>query len=66
MTKKDLSQLSQSEKKIMSIISMDPIHVDKISDETGLEPSETLVTLLTLELESLIRKLPGNFYQVVE
>jgi DNA processing protein len=64
--KKDLSQLSQSEKKIMSVISMDTVHVDKISDETGLEPSETLVTLLNLELESLVRKLPGNFYQIVE
>lgn len=64
--KKDLSKLSQSEKKVMSIISIDPVHVDKISDETGLDPSETLVTLLGLELESLIRKLPGNFYQIVE
>jgi DNA processing protein len=64
--KKDYSQLSQSEQKIMSIMSIDPIHVDKISDETDLSPSETLVTLLNLELESLVRKLPGNFYQVVE
>jgi DNA processing protein len=64
--KKDFSQLSASEKKIMSIISMDPIHVDKISDETGLNPSETLVALLDLELDSLVRKLPGNFYQLVE
>jgi len=64
--KKDLSQLSQPEQKIMSIMSIDPIHIDKISDETDLNPSETLVTLLNLELESLIRKLPGNFYQIVE
>jgi DNA processing protein len=64
--KKDFSQLSQSEQQIMSIVSIDAIHIDKISDETGLSPSETLVTLLNLELESLIRKLPGNFYQIVE
>jgi DNA processing protein len=65
-TKKDLSKLSESEKKIMSIISMDPMHVDKISEDAGLNPSDTLVILLNLELESLIRKLPGNFYQIVE
>jgi len=62
----DLEKLTEIEKKIIAVIGSELTHVDKISDECGLNPSETLVTLLNLELENIIRKLPGNYYQIVE
>ncbi len=62
----DLDKLNDIEKQIVKLIGSDIVHVDKISDECGLNPSETLVTLLNLELEGILRKLPGNYYQIVE
>jgi DNA processing protein len=63
---KNLEKLTDTERKITELLASEIIHVDKISDECGLNPSETLVTLLNLELEGIIRKLPGNYYQIVE
>jgi DNA processing protein len=62
----NLDNLTEMQKKIIALLATEITHVDKISDECGLNPSETLVTLLNLELEGLIRKLPGNYYQIVE
>ncbi len=66
VVKQDLSKLSDMEKKIYELCKTDIVHIDKISDECGLNPSDTLVTLLTMELDGVVRKLPGNFYQIVE
>ena len=62
----NIENLTGIERKIAELLTSELIHVDKISDECGLNPSETLVTLLNLELDGIVRKLPGNYYQIVE
>jgi DNA processing protein len=59
-------QLSLAENKIINILESDQKHIDTISDEADLSTSETLVTLLNLELKGLIRQLPGKVFQIVE
>ena len=63
---RNYDNLNEKELKIINLLSQDILHVDKISDECNLNPSDTLINLLNLELNGLIRKLPGNFYQIVE
>jgi len=63
---RNYNNLNEKELKIINLLSQDILHVDKISDECNLNPSDTLINLLNLELNGLIRKLPGNFYQIVE
>ncbi|GJQ33402.1 MAG: DNA processing protein DprA [Ignavibacteriaceae bacterium] len=53
------------EEKIYSAIAFQPIHIDEIANLTGLNVSECLTTLLTLELKGYVRQLPGkNFKRV--
>ncbi|MBX3042145.1 MAG: DNA-processing protein DprA [Candidatus Kapabacteria bacterium] len=51
-----------NEEKIYNTISYEPVHIDKIFDETGIEISEGLVRLLELEFRGIIRQLPGKYY----
>lgn len=43
-------------------ISYEPVHIDKIFEDTGIEISEGLVRLLELEFRGVIRQLPGKYY----
>ncbi len=49
-------------KKIYTVLSGDPLHVDQIAIRTGLSPAETLSNLLTLELMGLIRQMAGKMF----
>jgi DNA processing protein len=40
-----------------------PVHVDQLCEETGLEPSSVLPTLLELEFEGLVRQLAGKQFR---
>lgn len=57
--------LSIFEEKLYSAIEFQPLHIDEIANLTGLNVSECLTTLLTLELKGYVRQLPGkNFVRV--
>ncbi len=57
--------LSIFEEKLYSAIEFQPVHIDEIANLTGLNVSECLTTLLTLELKGYVRQLPGkNFVRV--
>lgn len=53
-------ELNLFERKIYDILEDEPIHIDDISEKSGLSISDCLVNLLTMEFKNLIRQLPGK------
>jgi DNA processing protein len=60
MTKRDYSDLSQDEQKIVSVLSLEPKHLDVISMETKLSIPQVSSTLMMLEIKKVVRQLPGK------
>jgi len=54
------AHLSEQEKKIIDLLSNEPMHIDLIAAESGQPTSHALALLLSLELKSLVRQLPGK------
>ncbi len=59
-----ISLLSGREKAIYSVLKAEPLHVDNIIKLSGTDSSIVLSTLLSLELNGYIRKLPGMLFQI--
>jgi predicted Rossmann fold nucleotide-binding protein DprA/Smf involved in DNA uptake len=58
--------LNSSEKKLYELRSPDvPVHIDDIVERSGLNSSEVLATLLTLEMKGIVRQLPGKQFSKV-
>jgi len=60
--KEIIENLDVFEEKIMSALEEQPLHVDKISEATGLSTSDCLVHLLSLEFKNLVKQLPGKVF----
>lgn len=58
----EITPLQGNAKLIYDNLSDEAIHVDQLAFKTGLSPSETLSTLLILELQGLIRQLAGKMF----
>ena len=54
--------LDDQERRILNLVPIDPVHVDEILREAGIEPSRALATLTVLEMRRLVRRLPGSQY----
>ena len=54
--------LDDQERRILNLVPIDPVPVDQILREAGIEPSRALATLTVLEMRRLIRRLPGSQY----
>lgn len=54
--------LTVFEQKLFDLLSGTPIHIDEISQQSAFSPSDTLVTLLSLEFKSLVKQLPGKYF----
>jgi DNA processing protein len=53
--------LNGSEKKLYELLSADePVHIDDIVERSGLNCSEVLATLFTLEMKGIVQQLPGK------
>lgn len=61
----DFSQFSDAEKKILSAIEIEPKSFDLISNETGVNAGEILVSLTNLELNGIIKQIEGERYKVI-
>ena len=59
----DPNDLSGNEKVLYDALSDTPVHVDALCEETGLDPSEALPTLLKLEFKGLVRQLAGKQFR---
>mgnify|MGYP000871788258 CR=1 FL=1 len=64
MDKKDLSKLSLGifELEIMNLLNDEPKHIDDVARNLNLSTQDTLVSLLNLEFEGLIKQLPGKYF----
>ncbi|HEX9614102.1 MAG TPA: DNA-processing protein DprA [Bacteroidota bacterium] len=58
-----LPELTLFERRIHDILLPDPVHIDVVSEQSGLSVPDTLVTLLALEFKGLVKQLPGKFFQ---
>lgn len=54
--------LNMFEQKIYDLLSKEPKHIDTIANESGINSSECLVHLLSLEFRNIIRQLPGKTF----
>ncbi|EKE03380.1 MAG: hypothetical protein ACD_20C00211G0014 [uncultured bacterium] len=54
--------LLDNEKKIYEILSLEPINFDEILNKSRLNTQDVMITLTTLELNGLIKQLPGQNY----
>lgn len=54
--------LDDEEKKILDILDAGPLHIDNITQETGMTVSTALTSLLTLELDGVVEQLPGKVF----
>lgn len=61
---KMLASLTKSQKEVFSALKYEPQHIDEIIRITGIESSNLLSVLLSLELDDLIAQLPGKHFQI--
>ncbi|MGA1865369.1 MAG: DNA-processing protein DprA [bacterium] len=47
---------------ILSILIKDPVHIDALIEKTGIPAHKMVSRLIQLEMQGIIRKLPGNMY----
>ncbi|HEY6943583.1 MAG TPA: DNA-processing protein DprA [Candidatus Acidoferrum sp.] len=53
--------LNGSEKKLYELLNAEePVHIDDIVERSGLNSSDVLATLFTLEMKGIVRQLPGK------
>jgi len=58
--------LSKDEEKIFRLLSNEPIHIDQISEQSGLPTAQVLGVLLSLELKNLVKQIVGkNFVRAL-
>lgn len=62
---KDLSGLSEDEKRIVQALSVEPRHIDQLANFLKMEVQSVSSLLMILELKSYIKPLPGKFYTVL-
>ena len=62
---KKVEGLNLFEEKIITVISSEPLQIDKIAAMTQINTSECLVHLLSLEFKGLVKQLPGKMFAAV-
>lgn len=59
------ASLNTVERKLYEALGHEPVHIDTLCAQTGIDPSTALVYLLSLEFKGLIRQMAGKqFYRV--
>lgn len=54
--------LNELERKIMGVMSREPLHIDHILRQAALAPAQVSSTLTQLELRGLVKRYPGQLY----
>ncbi|MGQ9485047.1 MAG: DNA-processing protein DprA [Desulfosoma sp.] len=55
-------ELSSVEAALLKCLGDEPVHVDRVCRESGLNVSLVTATLLALELKGLVRQMPGKYF----
>lgn len=58
-----LPNLSANEQKIYALLSHEPIHIDTIAEQSGLDVSDVLILLFEFEMKGVVRQLAGKMFQ---
>ncbi len=58
-----LPDLTADEQKIYALLSHEPIHIDTIAEQSGLDVSDVLILLFELEMKGVVRQLAGKLFQ---
>jgi DNA processing protein len=56
------AQLTIAEQAILNVLGNDPLHIDDLAIQLGLQTSELLVQLLQMEFKNLVKQLPGKYF----
>ncbi|MFH1052535.1 MAG: DNA-processing protein DprA [bacterium] len=59
---KQIIIMDSVEKSIFDNLSHEPIHIDEIANKANLEITDTMVKLLNMEFNGIIKQLPGKYY----
>lgn len=59
------TDLNHDEKQIMQLLAEKSLHIDEINLKSGMTSSAVAAAVLSLELQGLIRSLPGKMYQLL-
>ena len=62
VAQKPAPTLTMFEQTIFDVLAFEPLHIDLISEQSRLSPSDTLVNLLSLEFKGLIRQMAGKMF----
>lgn len=62
-TRPDATELSGEKKHLYEALTDEPVHIDALCEETGIESSNALAHLLELEFKGLVRQLAGKQFQ---
>ena len=54
--------LNDNERTIYDYLNKEPLHIDQIAGDTGLEVGIINSHLISLQLKGVIKQLPGSFY----
>ena len=57
-------QLSEDEEKIVSLLREKEMHIDELNLQSGISMSAVAAALLNLELEGVVRVMPGKMYRL--
>lgn len=63
-TQKISDSFTKNQKEVFSVLTRDPLDIDEIIKLTGLESSNLLSILLSLELNDYIAQLPGKHFRI--
>ncbi len=58
-----LPDLTADEQKIYALLSREPIHIDALAEQSGLDISDVLILLFELEMKGVARQLAGKMFQ---
>lgn len=62
MAEPPAAALSETEQKIMALLSHEPSHIDQLTRQSNFSSSQLLPILLDLEFKNLVKQLPGKFF----
>jgi len=55
-------KMSREEETIYRLLSLEPVSLDKLIEQTGIVPQKVMAALMYLEIKGLTRQYPGKFY----
>lgn len=62
----ELNELTQLQKNIVEIIRKGSVHADVLAQELSVDAQELLVELTELEIQGIVKSLPGKMFEMIK